>query len=176
GAAARPLGAGGAAGVSPPPAREALQGGPGAMLEGTLSSVSHHHIKPTGSSPERYFILYIQPTKIHKRKFDSVGVEIEPNFSETKKVNTGYLMSSLKVEAKGQTDKISVDELKSLINKPELLRISEKHTPDPSLAFWIPEREMENIELEIGDGLRLKTRGDSPFIFFTCQNGCRNCD
>lgn len=42
----------------------------------------------------RYFILYIKPTKIHKRKFDSDGVEIEPNFSETKKVNTGYLMSS----------------------------------------------------------------------------------
>ncbi|XP_038669995.1 arpin-like [Scyliorhinus canicula] len=75
------------------------------------------------------------------------------------------LKNRKEVEAKGQTDQISVDELKSLINKPELLRISEKHTPDQSLAFWIPEREMENIELEIGDGLRLKTRGDSPFIF-----------
>ncbi|GCB82992.1 hypothetical protein scyTo_0024032, partial [Scyliorhinus torazame] len=74
------------------------------------------------------------------------------------------MLARPEVEAKGQTDKISVDELKSLINKPELLRISEKHTPDQSLAFWIPEREMENIELEIGDGLRLKTRGDSPFI------------
>ncbi|XP_078097271.1 arpin isoform X2 [Mustelus asterias] len=90
---------------------------------------------------------------------------MEPNFGETKKVNTGYLMSSFKVEAKGQTDKISVEELKSLVNKAELVRISEKHTPDQSLAFWISEKEMENIELEVGDGLRLKTKGDSPFIY-----------
>ncbi|XP_020376371.2 arpin isoform X3 [Rhincodon typus] len=113
----------------------------------------------------RYFILYIQPTRIHKRKFDSAGVEIEPNFSETKKVNTGYLMSSFKVEAAGQTDKISVEDLKRLINKPELIKISEKHTPKQSLAFWISEGEMEDIELEVEDGLRLKTLGDSPFIF-----------
>ncbi|XP_078386320.1 arpin [Cetorhinus maximus] len=143
---------------------EALQRGPGAVLEGELLSVSRHQINSSGRSPERYFILYIQPTRIHKRKFGLDGVETEPNFSETKKVNTGYLMSSFKVEAKGQTDKISVEELKRLINKPELVRISEKHTPDQSLAFWILEREMENIELEVGDGIRLKTRGDSPFI------------
>ncbi|XP_067874445.1 arpin isoform X2 [Heterodontus francisci] len=148
-----------------------LQRGPGVVLEGKLQQLSRHQIIDSGKSSNRYFILYIQPTQIHKRKFDSAGMEIEPNFSETKKVNTGYLMSSFKVEAKGQTDKISVEELKKLIDKAELVRISEKHTPDRSLAFWISEGEMENIELEIGDGLRLKTNGDSPFICEKVQ-GC----
>ncbi|GCC38450.1 hypothetical protein chiPu_0016964 [Chiloscyllium punctatum] len=74
-------------------------------------------------------------------------------------------LRAIKVEPAGQTDKISAEDLKQLINKPELIKISEKHTPSHSLAFWILEGEMENIELEVEDGLRLKTLGDSPFIF-----------
>ncbi|XP_062922342.1 arpin isoform X2 [Mobula hypostoma] len=143
----------------------AAPGGPGAVLEGELRQLSRHQIEDNTGSKYRYFILYIKPTKIHKRKFDSHGVEIEPNFSDTKKVNTGYLMSSYKVEAKGQSDRISAEELKKLIYKLELAQISEKHTPGDSLAFWITEEEMKNIDLEIGDTLRLKTRDDSPFIF-----------
>eukprot|EP00062_Callorhinchus_milii_P002200 gi/632938163/ref/XP_007903997.1/ PREDICTED: arpin [Callorhinchus milii] len=143
----------------------ALQGGNGVILEGELVDVSRHVITDSGKNKDRYFILYIKPTRIHKRKFDSLGVEMEPNFSDTKKVNTGYLMSSFKVEAKGQTDKISVEELKRLLSKPALLRISEKYTPDHTVAFWLPVGEMEKIELEMGDVLRLKTRGDGPFIF-----------
>ena len=43
---------------------------------------------------ERYYVLYIRPSRIHRRKFDPKGNEIEPNFSATRKVNTGFLMSS----------------------------------------------------------------------------------
>ena len=38
-----------------------------------------------------YYIFHVKIIRAHKRKFDSKGQEIEPNFSETKKVNTGYL-------------------------------------------------------------------------------------
>ncbi|XP_069767479.1 arpin isoform X2 [Narcine bancroftii] len=138
--------------------------GPGVVLEGELRLVTRHQIEDSSGSRYRYFILYIKPTKIHKRKYDSHGVEIEPNFSDTRKVNTGYLMSSFKVEAKGESDKISTEELKKLIYQPELVQISEKHTPDQSLAFWITEEEMKNIELEVGTVLRLKTKDNSPFI------------
>lgn len=41
-----------------------------------------------------YYVLYIKPSRIHQRKFDAAGLELEPNFSDTKKVNTGFLMSS----------------------------------------------------------------------------------
>ena len=41
-----------------------------------------------------YYIFHLKVNRAHKRKFDGNGKEIEPNFSETKKVNTGYLNSS----------------------------------------------------------------------------------
>lgn len=39
-------------------------------------------------------MLYVKPSRIHRRRFDASGNEIESNFSDTKKVNTGFLMSS----------------------------------------------------------------------------------
>lgn len=68
------------------------------------------------------------------------------------------------VEAKGDTDSLSPEALKGLVNKPELLALTESLTPDQTVAFWMPESEMEAMELEIGAGVRLKTRGDGPFL------------
>ena len=42
----------------------------------------------------RYYVLHVDVHRAHKRKFESNGQEIEPNFSETHKVRTGYLNSS----------------------------------------------------------------------------------
>lgn len=109
-------------------------------------------------------MLYIQPSLIHRRKFDPKGNEIEPNFSATRKVNTGFLMSSYKVEAKGDTDRLTPEALKGLVNKPELLALTEGLTPEHTVAFWMPESEMEALDLELGTGVRLKTRGDGPFV------------
>uniref|UniRef100_A0A8I5ZPJ3 Arpin n=1 Tax=Rattus norvegicus TaxID=10116 RepID=A0A8I5ZPJ3_RAT len=68
------------------------------------------------------------------------------------------------VEAKGDTDRLTLEVLKGLVNKPELLELTESLTPDQTVAFWMPESEMEVMELELGTGVRLKTRGDGPFI------------
>lgn len=140
------------------------QGGSGVLLEGELVDVSRHSILDAHGRKERYYVLYIQPSCIHRRKFDPKGNEIEPNFSATRKVNTGFLMSSFKVEAKGDTDRLTLEVLKGLVNKPELLELTESLTPDQTVAFWMPESEMEVMELELGTGVRLKTRGDGPFI------------
>ncbi|XP_006885281.1 PREDICTED: arpin-like [Elephantulus edwardii] len=142
----------------------AHQGGNGVLLEGELVDVSRHSILDAHGRKERYYVLYVQPSRIHHRTFDPKGNEIEPNFSNTKKVNTGFLMSSYKVEAKGDTDRLTVEELKGLVNKPELLALTENLTPDQAVAFWMPEAEMEAMELELGCGIRLKTRGDGPFL------------
>ncbi|XP_040198391.1 arpin [Rana temporaria] len=142
-----------------------LQSGQGVLLEGTLVDFSRHVITDAKGKKERWYIVYLKPSRIHRRKFDSKGNEIEPNFSDTKKVNTGFLMSSFKVEAKGETDKLSIEELKSLINKEELTRISDKFLPKDTVAFWLPEAEVEKTELEIGEQLRVKTIGDGPFLF-----------
>uniref|UniRef100_K7G328 Arpin n=1 Tax=Pelodiscus sinensis TaxID=13735 RepID=K7G328_PELSI len=78
--------------------------------------------------------------------------------------NTGFLLSSFRVEARGDPDRLSPEELKGLLNKPELLSVTERHTPSQAVAFWLPEAELEALELELGTEIRLKTRGDSPFI------------
>lgn len=142
----------------------AHQRGAGVLLEGELVDVSRHSISDAHGRKERYYVLYIRPSCIHRRKFDPKGNEIEPNFSATRKVNTGFLMSSYKVEAKGASDRLTVEALKELVEKPELLALTRSLTPENTVAFWMLESEMEAMELELGAGVRLKTRGNGPFV------------
>ncbi|XP_070687596.1 arpin isoform X2 [Pempheris klunzingeri] len=142
----------------------AYDSGQGVLLEGKLLDVSRHAISDVNNQKARFYVLYIKPSRIHQRKFDASGKEIEPNFSDTKKVNTGFLMSSYKVEAKGESDLVSEDQLSALVNKAELVKITDKHRPSGTWAFWYPESEMDKTELETGQDVRLKTRGNSPFI------------
>ncbi|XP_051512766.1 arpin-like [Myxocyprinus asiaticus] len=93
-----------------------------------------------------------------------IGNEIEPNCSETMKVNTGYLMSSIKVEAKGETDFLDEHHLRDIMNKDNLLKVTAKHCPSQTFAFWITEAEMDRTELETGQEIHLKTKGDGPFL------------
>ncbi|XP_061679651.1 arpin [Syngnathoides biaculeatus] len=141
-----------------------FQSGPGVFLEGTLVDVSRHALTDINNQKVRYHVLYIKPRRIHRRKFDASGKEIEPNFSDTRKVNTGFLMSSYKVEAKGESDILSEEQLSALISKPKLQKITDTHRPDGTWAFWYPECEMDKTELETETNIRLKTRGNSPFI------------
>ncbi|XP_026222172.1 arpin [Anabas testudineus] len=141
------------------------ESGQGVLLEGQLLDVSRHVISDVQNQKVRYYVLYIKPSRIHQRKFDATGNEMEPNFSDTKKVNTGFLMSSYKVEAKGESDRLSEEQLSAIVNKAELMKITEKHQPGGTWAFWFPESEMDKTELETGQDVRLKTRGNSPFIF-----------
>ncbi|KAM4572647.1 arpin [Odontesthes bonariensis] len=141
------------------------ESGPGVLLEGKLLDVSRHSISDTSGQKVRFYVLYIKPGRIHQRKFDASGKEVEPNFSDTKKVNTGFLMSSYKVEAKGESDLLSEEQLSAVVNKAELVKMTDKHRPAGTWGFWYPESEMDKTELETGQDVRLKTRGNSPFIF-----------
>lgn len=141
------------------------ESGPGALVEGKLLDVSRHAISDASSQKARFYVLYIKPSRIHQRKFDASGKEVEPNFSDTKKVNTGFLMSSYKVEAKGESDCLSEEQLSVMVNKAELMKITDKHRPSGTWAFWYPESDMDKTELETGQDVRLKTKGNSPFIF-----------
>uniref|UniRef100_A0A3P9IML7 Arpin n=1 Tax=Oryzias latipes TaxID=8090 RepID=A0A3P9IML7_ORYLA len=143
----------------------AYESGPGVLLEGTLLDVSRHSISDASGQKFRFYVLYIKPGRISQRKFDASGKEVEPNFSDTKKVNTGFLMSSYKVEAKGESDILSESQLSAMVNKPELIKITHKHGPAGTWAFWYPESEMDKTELQTAQEVRLKTRGNGPFIF-----------
>ncbi|XP_006058280.4 arpin isoform X2 [Bubalus bubalis] len=113
----------------------AHQRGDGVLLEGELLDVSRHSISDAHGRKERYYVLYIRPSRIHRQ-----------------------------VEAKGDSDRLTPEVLKRLVNKPELLALTESLTPAETVAFWMPESEMEAMELELGAGVRLKTRGDGPFL------------
>lgn len=76
------------------------------------------------------------------------------------------------MEAKGDSDRLTLEALKGLVNKPELLALTDSLTPAETVAFWMPESEMEAMELELGAGVRLKTRGDSPFLGEQCSPRC----
>ncbi|XP_077568111.1 arpin [Stigmatopora nigra] len=141
------------------------ESGSGVILEGTLVDVSRHALTDVKNQKFRYYVLYIKPRRIHRRKYDNRGKEIEPNFSDTKKVNTGFLMSSYKVETKGESDILSEEQLAALIRKDDLVEITDKHRSLGTWAFWYPESEMDKTELETETDIRLKTRGNSPFIF-----------
>ncbi|XP_056622840.1 arpin [Triplophysa dalaica] len=141
------------------------QSGHGVILEGAVVDISRHVITDKNDRKERFNVLYIKTSRVHRRKYDSKGNEIEPNFSETRKVNTGYLMSSFKVETKGETDCLDERQLGVLVNKDELLKVTAKHCPSQTIAFWISEAEMDRTEIELGQEIRLKTKGDGPFIF-----------
>nr|XP_046249912.1 arpin isoform X2 [Scatophagus argus] len=141
------------------------ESGQGVLLEGKLMDVSRHVISDINNQKVRFYVLYIKPSRIHQRKFDASGREIEPNFSDTQKVNTGFLMSSYKTEAKGKSDRLSEEQLSATVNKAELVKITDKHRPSGTWAFWYPESEMDRTELETGQDVRLKTKGNSPFIF-----------
>uniref|UniRef100_A0A3P8X3J5 Arpin n=1 Tax=Cynoglossus semilaevis TaxID=244447 RepID=A0A3P8X3J5_CYNSE len=141
------------------------QSGPGLLLEGKVLDFSRHQITDINHQKVRFYVLYVQPSRIHRRKFDSSGNEVEPNFSDSRKVNTGFLMSSYKVEAKGESDRLTHEELSAIVNKDELVKITDRHRPMNSWAFWYPETEMEKTELEMGQEVRLRTRGNGPFIF-----------
>lgn len=73
----------------------------------------------------------------------------------------------------GDTDRLTLEALKALVQKPELFALTESLTPDQTVAFWMPESEMEALELELGAGVRLKTRGDGPFVGEHVPVACR---
>lgn len=75
------------------------------------------------------------------------------------------------VEAKGETDCLDERQLSDIVNKDQLVKMTAKHCPGQAFAFWITEVEMNKTELEQGQDIRLKTKGDGPFI---CEYNAEN--
>ncbi|CAH1772367.1 unnamed protein product [Owenia fusiformis] len=134
----------------------------GAIIEGTIEKRSKHSIHDTVQNKVRYLVLHVKISRAHKRQYDDKGNEVEPNFSETQKVRTGYLHSSYKTEGKGVSDKLTNEETRSLIDSPEITSLTSKHAQPELAALWMEEND--SMELENGDSVRVKTYGGGPFI------------
>ncbi|XP_041352835.1 arpin-like [Gigantopelta aegis] len=139
--------------------------GNGVILEAVVKGKSRFAITDNLNVKVRYYVFHVKVTQAHRRKFEASGKEIEPNFSETTKVSKGYLNSSYKVEAKGETDRLSPQELSPLVKKAELDKLCGKDCPADCLSFWLLESQLDKLELETDDCVRIKTEGNSPFVF-----------
>ncbi|XP_064808870.1 arpin-like [Oncorhynchus masou masou] len=140
------------------------------ILEGKLVDVSRHVITDINKGKLTLWISYIKSSQIHHRKCDAKGMEIEPNFSDTKKVNTGnliiiqYLIGTLYTERSGgEIDRLTEVQLENLVTKEDLVNVTEKNCPSGTYTFWHPEGERDKIELETGQDIRLKTKGNGQF-------------
>ena len=51
-----------------------------------------------------------------------------------------------------------------MLSNQELLKLSQSDNKDGCVPFWVSEKLLERMELEIGDDIRLKSTGDSPFV------------
>ncbi|CAL1527618.1 unnamed protein product [Lymnaea stagnalis] len=144
---------------------------PGVLCEGKIKNQARISITSLSNgspaSKARYYILFLEIETAYRRKFNVSGEEIEPNFNETTKVSTGYLNSSYDVKAKGKTDRLLVDEVKSVIHdsKIEVMikDILAKSSPgDVFLLF--KEDDHDKVEISNGSSVRIKTLRDSPIV------------
>ena len=67
-------------------------------------------------------------------------------------------------EAKGTSDRLSEESAAALVNIAELASYTSKHAPSNTVSLWIQDKKCEGMEFQAGDSVRVKTKGDSPFI------------
>lgn len=137
----------------------------GAIVEGTIVTRSRHTIIDSTQTKARYVILQLRFTRGCQRRFDSSGKEMEPDFSETMKVRTGFLHSSYKVTEKGDTRLLSEKQATDLLNSnTDVLAVSRKYNITGCIALWAAEQLLEGIALEDSAHVQIKTMGNGPFI------------
>ena len=116
---------------------------------------------------QQYTVINLAFTRAYKRSFDNSGVEVEPWKSATKKVNTGYLMSSYKT-VELETSAITLQDLLVLINVPEFDGRLPKLEPD-TVRVFCNEYSLGNIEVDVDESVRLKTKGNGPYIEYVAR-------
>ncbi|KAK3609686.1 hypothetical protein CHS0354_017539 [Potamilus streckersoni] len=144
---------------------ESYTSGDGLIVEGSVEGRSRFAVTDSSIHKVHYCLFHIRMNRIHRRKFDKTGREIESNFSATQKVSTGYLNSSYRLEAKGETDRLSPDEAMKVIEKADLTVHSKKYAPAGCASLWIREEKCDQFQIEDGDSVRVRTNGDGPIIF-----------
>lgn len=139
-----------------------LQKGTGVLMEGVFRKKVKHILQDSQGSKYRYVVLHVEFKHGCQRKYDVHGKEIEPNFGQTGIVRTGYLHSSYKTEAKGTPDVLDFKEVEARLRSPlsDFVAPGHAHT----LCLWGEEGVYDHVEAEVGQTVRLKTKGDAPFI------------
>lgn len=129
-------------------------------------------------------MFQVEHTQACQRKFDAQGKEVEPNFGKVGVVRTGYLHSSYSecvhhdvtaqwqaavpfpslsgMQAIGTPDVLDYQQVKERLQSPLMTLVTPAHAH--TICFWAEEETYEHVDLEFGQAVRLKTRGDCPLI------------
>jgi hypothetical protein len=136
--------------------------GTGVLMEGVFHKMVKHTIQDSTGTKYRFIVFHVEFTGGCLRRFDSRGQEIEANFGQTSLVRTGYLHSSYKQETKVEADTVDYKTVMSLLH----CQLSSLVTPTHSgaLCLWGEEEAYSHVEVEYGQPIRAKTRGNSPLI------------
>ena len=143
--------------------------GQGVTIEGKVKEKSRISITDpiTGKISQHYTVINLVFSRAYKRSFDNSGVEIEPWKSATKKVNTGYLMSSYKT-VELETSAITLRDLLVLVNLPEFDGHLSKLEPN-TVRVFCNDSSLGNLELDVGESVRLKTKGNGPYVEYIAR-------
>ncbi|ESN98089.1 hypothetical protein HELRODRAFT_177326 [Helobdella robusta] len=149
--------------------------GSGVILEASVKSRLRFSLIDKNQQKIRYCAFVLLVRRAHRRVFDGKK-EIEPNFSATEKVRTGFLHSSYKVVPKGQSDFLTYDELVKIIQPTNVLTVFglDTNEKDSFINVFLEENDLEKLEISDKDEIRLKTKGNSPFLENLCKINALN--
>lgn len=141
---------------------QALCKGTGILMEGVFHKTTKHTIQDSTATKRRFIVFHIEFSAGCLRRYDTQSQEIEANFGQTALVRTGYLHSSYKQETKVTADTVDYQKVVDLLNSRLSPLVRPTHAGE--LCLWAEEDAYNHVEIEYGQHIRLKTRGNSPLI------------
>lgn len=141
---------------------ESMQQGPGILLEGTFQKKVKYVVQDQKGVKVRYVGFHIEFKQACRRRFDDKGKELEANFGQAGLVRTGYLQSSYKTEVKSASDALSFQDVCQCLPLPLVRLFPAAHSH--AFCFLGDEDTYDHLDLQYGQSVRLKTKGDSLFI------------
>eukprot|EP01104_Vermistella_antarctica_P002692 TRINITY_DN12909_c0_g1_i1.p1 TRINITY_DN12909_c0_g1~~TRINITY_DN12909_c0_g1_i1.p1 ORF type:complete len:229 (-),score=53.77 TRINITY_DN12909_c0_g1_i1:57-743(-) len=145
--------------------------GDGFSLEGKLVQVRNHSVADTTQRHTRYVAVVVDVTSARRRTFKD-GEEVETQFDKHHLVGKGYLN---KYDEKEVVDphRVGNDALLAVGGGahaiPDGLFDAGRSKLHPAVSgrfeFWCLPDTVKHIKLTLGEVVKLKTRGDTIFVF-----------
>ena len=134
----------------------------GVIVVGNVTGRTRNTINDSAGAKFRHLIITVKMSDAFARQYRD-GKEVEVVQASTTKVRTGYLNSSY-AERQARSDRLTSAQVHARVDRV-LARITTTKIPmGNEFDFWAGEDELLGLDLRDGDRIRLKTRGDTPFI------------
>eukprot|EP01099_Mayorella_cantabrigiensis_P002314 TRINITY_DN2019_c0_g1_i1.p1 TRINITY_DN2019_c0_g1~~TRINITY_DN2019_c0_g1_i1.p1 ORF type:complete len:234 (-),score=60.73 TRINITY_DN2019_c0_g1_i1:18-719(-) len=151
---------------------EVTKKGKGFEISGELVAVHNHNLTETSKKKvHRYVCFILQVNKVRRREWEN-GEEIDTDrVQKTVARTTGYLNKTEKI-AIHDPYSVEVNELANLIaggkGLPQNYHPQQLNKLHPKVSahfeFWADSQLLKGSTANVGDVIRLKTKGDSIFV------------